>query len=73
MVDVDPSGRVATVQGIVCLYGADGSPVFESRPPTMIADLRNECVLEDDGQWRFKSHVLVPLFRGEGRLDTRGR
>jgi SnoaL-like domain len=55
--------------GIILLFASDGAPVQESRPPTMLADLRSECRREADGRWRFVSHVLTPIFRGEGRLE----
>jgi hypothetical protein len=28
----------------------------------MVADLINECVLNKDNVWRFKSHTLRPIF-----------
>ena len=61
-------GRTASAMGVVSLYGADGVPVLPSRPATMIADLRSELELGADGIWRFRAHLLHPLFRGEGRL-----
>ena len=30
----------------------------------MIADFGAECVLVDDRQWRFRSHLLRPIFVG---------
>jgi hypothetical protein len=30
--------------------------------PMMVADLINECVLNEDNVWRFKSHTLRPVF-----------
>ena len=67
---LDASGKTAWVTGVITLYAADGEPILESKSPTMIADLMNECHLGDDLQWRFKRHVLVPLFRGEGQLNS---
>lgn len=67
---LEPSGRTAWVTGVITLFAADGVPILEAKPPTMIADLKSECVLGDDSQWRYKSHVLVPLFRGEGHLNS---
>ena len=67
-VSAGPDGRIASATGVVSLYGADGAPILPSKPATMIADLRSECVLGEDGVWRFTLHELHPLFRGEGRL-----
>jgi hypothetical protein len=53
------SERCATVRGIVVFYG--GPSKRESNPP-MVADLNNECVLDKDDVWRFKSHTLRPVF-----------
>jgi hypothetical protein len=30
--------------------------------PLLIADLINECVLDDNSGWHFKSHMLHPVF-----------
>jgi hypothetical protein len=38
--------------------------VLESKPAIMIADIVSDCVLEEDGAWRYTSHVLEPLFMG---------
>jgi hypothetical protein len=53
------SERCATVRGIVIFYG--GKSKLQSNPP-MVADLANECVLDKDNVWRFKSHTLRPVF-----------
>ena len=53
------SERCATVLGIVLFYG--GPSKYQSTPP-MVADLINECVLNKDNVWRFKSHTLRPVF-----------
>jgi hypothetical protein len=53
------SERCATVQGIVIFYG--GTSKHQSNPP-MVADFINECVLNEDNVWRFKSHTLRPVF-----------
>ena len=54
----------ATVDAIMCLYAADGMPVLPSKPPILIADVKAECVRAADGQWYFKSHLLLPVFAG---------
>ena len=53
------SERYATVRGIVIFYG--GKSKLQSNHP-MVADLFNECVLDKDNVWRFKSHTLRPVF-----------
>jgi SnoaL-like domain len=52
----------ATVLGIVIFYG--GPSKQQSNPP-MVADLVNECVLDNENVWRFKSHSLSPVFMGK--------
>ena len=53
----------ARVLGVMSLYRADGRPpVLTARPPSMIADFEAQCVLVDDRQWRFRSHLLRPIF-----------
>ena len=55
--------RRAKVVGIVSFYGADArAPAPRSKPPMLVADLVNECVLGEDDRWRFKSHTLQPVF-----------
>jgi len=57
------SERRATVLGMVIFYGGLTYPLKrQSNPPTMVADLINECVLNQDNVWRFKSHTLRPVF-----------
>jgi hypothetical protein len=53
------SERYATVRGIVIFYG--GKSKLQSNHP-MVADLFNECVLDKDNVWRFKSHTVRPVF-----------
>jgi len=56
----------ARVTGVVSFHQADGRPpVLQSKPAVLVADLINECVLGDDEVWRFKSHVLRPVFLGD--------
>jgi len=55
--------RHAKVRGIVSIYGAVARPpAMQSKPPMLIADLMNECVLDEGGGWRFKAHTLQPVF-----------
>ena len=55
----------ARTAGVMSLYRADGRPPFQlARPPAMIADFEAQCVLGDDGGWRFQSHTLRPIFVG---------
>ncbi len=55
--------RRAKVLGIISFYGAVvRPPAPQSKPPMLVADLVNECVLDVDNKWQFKSHVLQPVF-----------
>jgi len=57
--------RHARMAGVMSLYRADGrSPFQGARPPAMIADFEARCVLGEDRQWRFQSHVLLPFIVG---------
>jgi hypothetical protein len=62
---VREDARHARMAGVMSLYRADGrSPFQGARPPAMIADFEARCVLGDDRQWRFQSHVLLPFIVG---------
>ena len=51
--------------GIVSFYGAIArAPAMQSKPPMLIADLSADCVLGEDGAWRYRSHVLHPVCVG---------
>jgi hypothetical protein len=51
--------------GLMTLYRADGKSPFQGvRPPAMIADFDAGCMLGDDEEWRFTSHVLRPFIVG---------
>ena len=53
----------AKVLGIVSFYGSvQPAPARQAKPPVLIADLINECVLDADNCWRFRSHTLRPVF-----------
>lgn len=55
--------RHARAEGIMSLYRADGRPPFRgARPPSMIADFAAQCVFDNEGSWRFQSHLLRPIF-----------
>jgi hypothetical protein len=57
--------RHASVDGLISFHQADGQPpVWDSSAAILVADLMNECVRDDDGAWRFRSHVLRPVFMG---------
>ena len=51
--------------GVMRLYRADGDPPFTgARPPALIADFEALCLRGEDARWRFKAHLLRPLFVG---------
>lgn len=58
--------REARAFGVISFFEAPGrAPVMGSKPPILVADLVNACALEDDDEWRFKSHLLRPVFMGD--------
>jgi len=67
----------AKVLGIVSFYGASvRPPAQQSKPPMLVADLINECVLDGGNGWLFQSHTLQPVFMGHDAplsiaVDTR--
>jgi hypothetical protein len=65
--------RSATARGLVIFYaGAVFPSQRQSDPPMMVADLINECVLDTDNVWRFKSHTLRPVFMGKTTPPSMG-
>ncbi len=55
----------ARAVGTMSLYRADGRPPIRGvRPPAMISDFEAHCILGDDREWRFRSHLLRPIFIG---------
>jgi len=57
--------RRASAVGLICLHAGDQPPLLPSKPPILIADLASEFVKEEDGIWRFSSHILRPVFVGD--------
>jgi hypothetical protein len=50
------------------LFQANGPPPVQRVPsPCLIADVIGECVCGEDGTWRFRSHVVRPVFLGSDR------
>jgi hypothetical protein len=58
----------ASVDGVLCVYAADGIPVLPSAPPIMVADIECEFVRDTNGTWRLSLHRIVPLFQGGVRV-----
>ena len=57
------SERSASMLGMVFFYGGVAYPSkHQSTPAIMVADLINECALNEDNVWRYKSHTLRPVF-----------
>ena len=55
----------ARAVGIMSLYRADGRPpILGVKPPSMIADFEAQFALGDNAIWRFRSHLLRPIFVG---------
>lgn len=55
----------ASAAWILSLFAADGTPILPSKPAIMIADVRDEIERGRDGQWRYKSRIITPLFRDD--------
>ena len=57
--------RQVRLIGVLNLYYAHGHPPHHgTHPPMLVADIAADCVLGTDERWRFRSHVLSPLFVG---------
>lgn len=54
----------ASLDGVLCVYAADGVPVLPAAPPILVADTACEFVRGADGKWRFRLHQIIPLFTG---------
>jgi hypothetical protein len=54
----------ATLRCILLLYAADGAPVLPSLPAILIADVLSECAIGEDGRYRYRNHILTPIFMG---------
>ena len=63
----EPAGeREARAFGTISFFEASGrAPVMAVSPAILIADLENVCALGDDDRWRFKAHILRPIFMGD--------
>lgn len=58
--------REARAFGVISFFEASGRPpVMAANPPILIADIENICLKGDDDRWRFKAHVLRPVFMGD--------
>lgn len=55
----------ATVHFLIVNFSAEGpAPVFNATNPTIVADVRMECRLEADGEWRISEFDSAPVFVG---------
>jgi hypothetical protein len=55
----------ASLVGVLTLYYAKGRPPHHGpHPPALVADIAADCVRGGDERWRYRSHVLSPLFIG---------
>jgi hypothetical protein len=58
----------ARLVAALSLFRANGRPpVQRATSPCLIADVISECVRGEDGTWRFRSHVVRPVFLGSDR------
>jgi hypothetical protein len=57
--------RRAALTAIASLYRANGRPPIRgTKPPSLIADIKADCVRGEDGVWRYQSHCVLPVFVG---------
>ena len=60
-----PIDGISIIIGVLSLFYAQGHPPHHGmHPPMLVADIAADCVLDTDERWRFRSHVLSPLFVG---------
>lgn len=55
----------ATGDWVLMLHAADGEPVLPSVPAILIADVHDVCRREADGQWRYVSRTIAPVFKSD--------
>lgn len=53
----------ATCDWILQLHAADGAPVLPSEVAILIGDVRDVCQRGSDGQWRYVSRAITPIFK----------
>ena len=55
----------ASLSAMLSLYRANGRPPIRgTKPPSLIADIKADCVRGEDGAWRYQSHSVLPIFVG---------
>src|SRR5215471_15184109 len=55
----------ARLVAALSLFRANGPPPVRRAPsPCLIADVSSDCARGEDGIWRFRSHVVRPVFLG---------
>jgi len=55
----------ARLVAVLSLFWANDRPPVQGAPsPCLIADVIGECVCGEGGTWRFRSHVVQPVFVG---------
>jgi hypothetical protein len=58
-------GSHARLLAVMSVHRANGRPpVLGTSPPCLIADVTADCELAEDGTWRYRSHVVRPIFVG---------
>jgi hypothetical protein len=62
---VSADERGARLIAVLSLFRANGRPpIHATRPPCLVADITGDCVRGEDGKWRYRSHVVRPVFVG---------
>ena len=55
----------ARLVAALSLFRANGRPPVQvAHPLVLIADVVGECVRDENGTWRYRSHVINPVFVG---------
>jgi hypothetical protein len=58
--------RRATAFGVITTYRARAIkvPIDGGNVPALVSDFTSDCVLGPDDTWRYRSHIVRPVFKG---------
>ena len=63
-VEANSEANLYKSRAIISLYAGDDIPILKSNPAILLGDVESLCIL-DNKKWKFKSHVITPIFVGE--------
>jgi hypothetical protein len=66
-VTVESETRASAIS-FMTLHVADGPPVLPAKAPVQVADISDVLVRESDGQWRYVSRSLDPIFNEAAQI-----